>query len=217
MYASTCLLLWWLYDSDTACCMQSVLQKFLNLSNMKFLPTSSLCGILCDTVLSLGHADWKSKHVGQFLIVCSMMEFMLTQYMDSYTSNLVFSMPMWLWCSCFSAFSLDDAGTIILLPFMAILSIIAISFSEWPGWLQFLLDLILCRWPAASNYSDRILKCSLPSIANLISSAFMQSGMLMHDSIVLIAMHIYGYSLSLFVSWLCLDSQSVMNSCGSGL
>ena len=41
--------------------------------------------------------------------------------------------------------------------------------------------------------------------------------MSVHDSIALMVMHMIGTYLSLFVSWLCLDSQSVMNSCGPGL
>ena len=44
-----------------------------------------------------------------------------------HASNIVFSMSMWLSCSYFSALSFNDAGTIILLPFMVISSIILIS------------------------------------------------------------------------------------------
>ena len=42
----------------------------------------------------------------------------------------------------------------------------------------------------------------------------MQFHMSMDDSIALIVMHMPGISSSLFVSWMCLDSQSAMNSCG---
>ena len=45
----------------------------------------------------------------------------------------------------------------------------------------------------------------------------MQSGMSVHDSIALMGMHIPGISLSLFVSWLHLDSQSAISSYGPGL
>ena len=45
----------------------------------------------------------------------------------------------------------------------------------------------------------------------------MQSGMSMHDSIALMVMHLPGISSSPFVSWLCLDSQPMMNSYGPGL
>ena len=44
-----------------------------------------------------------------------------------------------------------------------------------------------------------------------------QSGMSVHDSIVLMVVHLLGISVSLFASSLCLDSQSVMNSCDPGL
>ena len=44
----------------------------------------------------------------------------------------------------------------------------------------------------------------------------MQSDMLVHDSIALMVMHMPGISLSLLVSWLCLDSQSAVNICGPG-
>ena len=54
--------------------------------------------------------------------------FMLTHYMDSSDSCLVFSMAMLFRCSCFSTFSCNDADTITLLPFMAIPSITTISF-----------------------------------------------------------------------------------------
>ena len=45
----------------------------------------------------------------------------------------------------------------------------------------------------------------------------MHSGMSIHYSIALMIMHIHGISLPLFVSWLGLDNQSAMNSCGPGL
>ena len=40
MQASTCPLLWWLYDDDTACLMLNLLQKHLNFSVMKLVPES---------------------------------------------------------------------------------------------------------------------------------------------------------------------------------
>ena len=55
--------------------------------------------------------------------------------------------------------------------------------------------------------------CSSSSISILISPALMQSGMSLNVPIVLMVICMPGISSSLFVSWLCLDSQSVMNSC----
>ena len=40
--------------------------------------------------------------------------------------------------------------------------------------------------------------CTSTSVANLISSAVMQSGMNMHDSIALMVMHMPGISSSMF-------------------
>ena len=61
--------------------------------------------------------------------------------------------------------------------------------------------------------SDRMAICSTFRDALLISSAVMLPGMAMHDSIALMVMHIPGISLSMFVSYLCLDRQSVRISC----
>ena len=50
-----------------------------------------------------------------------------------------------------------------------------------------------------------------------VAVRLLQSGMSVHVSIALILMCISGISSALFASWLCLNSQSVMNSCGPGL
>ena len=42
MQASTCPLLWQWYDEDTACSIFKLLQKFLNFSEIKLLPTSDI-------------------------------------------------------------------------------------------------------------------------------------------------------------------------------
>ena len=66
-------------------------------------------------------------------------------------------------------------------------------------------------------YSGRMPKCSLPSVASLIYSASMESGIFMHGSLELMVIHIGGISSSLFVSQVCLHSQSAMSSCHQGL
>ena len=68
-----------------------------------------------------------------------------------------------------------------------------------------------------SMSSANALGCSSSKVTSLICSAFMQSGMSVHDSIVLMVMCMPAISSSLFVFWLCLDSQSVMNSSSPGL
>ena len=68
-----------------------------------------------------------------------------------------------------------------------------------------------------STPSDTMHMCPSSTVAIYISSVVMQSGMFVPDSIMLMVMHMPGICSSLFVSWLCLDSQSAMNSCGPGL
>ena len=55
------------------------------------------------------------------------------------------------------------------------------------------------------------------SLPFFVSSPLMKPGLAMCDSIALNIMHMPGIFLSLFVSWLCVGSQSVVYSCGSGL
>ena len=62
--------------------------------------------------------------------------------------------------------------------------------------------------------SDSKPKYSLSSIAILISSAVRYSGISVHDSVAFMVLHIP--IISLFVSWLCLDSQLAINNCGQG-
>ena len=69
----------------------------------------------------------------------------------------------------------------------------------------------------SNTYSDIIPKYSLSRVAKHISFAVIQSSTSMHDSIAFMLMLIPGISLSLFVSWLCLDSHSAMKSSGPGL
>ena len=68
-----------------------------------------------------------------------------------------------------------------------------------------------------STVCESMPMCLSSSIAIPISSTLIQSGMSVYDSFALMMMHMSGISLSLFVSWLCLDNQSVKNSCGTGL
>ena len=65
--------------------------------------------------------------------------------------------------------------------------------------------------------SAKELRCSSYTVIYLISYALMQSGISVHNSIMLMVMHMPGISISPFVYWLCFDSQPVMNRCGPGL
>ena len=70
-------------------------------------------------------------------------------------------------------------------------------------------------WPAVEYNFWQMPKCSSCWVVTLISSAVMESHMSVHNPIVLHC--IPGISLSLYVSWFCLDSPSAINSCGPGL
>ena len=48
-----------------------------------------------------------------------------------------------------------------------------------------------------------------------ISLAVVKTDMSLHDSVLFMAIIISSISLSLFIFWLCLDSESTMNRCGS--
>ena len=82
--------------------------------------SNSFTGILCDIVLSFGHVAWKSRYMGQFL--SSMLASILTQYIDSHVSKLVFSMPTWFrWSLFFFFFWLCIALLQVLLFFYLLL------------------------------------------------------------------------------------------------
>ena len=164
------------------------------------------------------HICWscclKIQTSGAFSVIFPMSALMLNQYMNSYASSLVFSITMWFRCSCFSAFSCSTAGIIILLPFIAILSMIVIpSVNDQYGYRSFCISALVSGQSWNKRHNNMPM-CSLSSIANLISFAFMQFGMSVHDSIALMLMHIPRMSSSLLVLRLCLEIQSAMNSYG---
>ena len=127
---------------------------------------------------------------------------------------LFFYMSMWLMCSCFIALSCNDVGIILLLPLRAIPSMIATSsLHEQYSCSSFSIS-VIGDGKAWSMSSTNALRCSSSRATCLFSSTAMQSGMSMHDTIAVMVMHMPNISSSPFVSWLCLDSQSVMNRCG---
>ena len=139
--------------------------------------------------------------MGKILIISSLLAFMLTQCKNSHASSFVFCMQMWFQCSCFSALSYTAAITVILLPFITIQSMMAISSLDEQYSYSSSCTLAVVNGQPYSTSSDSMPKCLLSSVAFLISSALMQSGMSMHDSIALVVMHMPGISSSLFVSW----------------
>ena len=111
-------------------------------------------------------------------------------------------------CILFITLSYNEAGMLVLLPLMAIKSMVSISS---------LNDLYSCSYLVPQFFvNGKVLRCSSSKVTSLISCAVMQSGMSQHDSITLMVMHMPGISSSLFF-WLCLDSQFVMNTCSHGL
>ena len=152
--------------------------------------------ISCHIVLSLGCVAWKSRHVEQFLTMCSMPVFMLIQKMDLYTHSLIFSMPIWFMCSWFSTFPWNAAGIIILLFFMAILSIIAIWSLNYQYDCSSFCTSALVDGQPYNTYSDHMLQCSSSIVIDIISSAVMQSGMSIHDPMAFMVMFIPSISSS---------------------
>ena len=142
---------------------------------------------------------------------------MLIQQMDSHASSLVFFMPMLSRCSCVSASSRSTVGIIFLFFFIAMPSMIMMSSLNYQyGCISSCISALVNGQPWNMS-SDTIPMCSLSSVAILILSVVMQSGMSMNDFAALTVMNMTGISSFLFVLWLYMDSQSMMNSCGLGL
>ena len=141
-------------------------------------------GIFCHIVLSLGCVAWKLRHIGKILKESSMLAFMLVPHMNSRVYSHVFSMPIWFMYSWFRIFPWSDADVSILLPFIAIPSIIMIlSLYEQYGCRNFFTSALIDGQPH-NTYSDSIHRCSSPLVTDLISSA------LMHDSMAFMVMFI---------------------------
>ena len=98
---------------------------------------------------------------GTLLYGVVMSAFMFTQYTNSLAKSLIFSMPIWLLCNCSSICPCNLKGTIIILAFIAVPSIIAGSclidpFFCMPCSTVFLLSdehcimVDFCLWRSAS-------------------------------------------------------------------
>ena len=165
-----------------------------------------VCQVTCIAWKSRNVGD-QSKHQWQFL-------FLLCQH--SYWSSRWIYVPAALssLCPC----DLSAAGSVICVVMMQIL----FFYHLWQShqWLQSSLNEqydsnSFHTWAFIdgqpwSTHSDSRPKCSSSRIATLTSLSIMQCGISVHYSIKFMVMHIHGISLSLFVSWLCLDSQSAI-------
>ena len=115
------------------------------------------------------------------LFVSSMLAFIMTQYAKSHASSLVFSIL--LRCSRSSALSCSVAGNIILLPFIVISAMIAILSQNDHYDCSCFCTSAFVNGQSWSTSSNSMPTCSSSSIAILISSPIMHSGMSLHDSI----------------------------------
>ena len=131
--------------------------------------------------------------------------------------SCLFSIPMWLLCSCFNICICNWDSIITHFPFMATPSIKANSC---------LIGQYFCMPCATSSFSCSqsfmiydwsSYKCTSLVIASSISCIDVQTGRstaVSNASMFMLRPHT---SLSLFSLWLCYDSQSTMNSSGPGL
>ena len=119
---------------------------------------------LCDIALFLGCVDLKSKHMGKFLTFSSFSAFMLTQQMGLCASSLVLLMPIWFRCSCYSALSCNDVGTIIIILFMSYPPMIAISSQNNQYSCSSFCTLACVDCQPQSTCSDRMSRCSLSRV-----------------------------------------------------
>ena len=142
--------------------------------------------------------------------------FMLLPYVDLHDSSYVFSLPIWLMCSCFSTLSCSGVGIIICLPLIAVLSMTVISFLRNQYCCSLFCTLAFVDGQLWSMGYVKVLRCLSFRLNIFISSTLMQTGMPLHDSIALILTCICSISSFLFVLLLYLGSQSTMNSCGPG-
>ena len=78
----------------------------------------SFLNILCGTVLSLAHVNWKSRHVGQFLIVSSMLEFILPRIWTQMPVALSFL------CQC-------DLDAVLSVFFLVIMQVLLFFYPLW--------------------------------------------------------------------------------------
>ena len=123
---------------------------------------------------------------------------MVIAYMDSCSSSHVFLVPLRLNYSCFSALSYSAAGIcIIILPFIAMLSMIAISsLNDQYGFRSFFTSALDDGQPQSAS-SDSMLMCLSYSSTSLIFSAVMQSHISVCNSFAVMAIHIPEISSSL--------------------
>ena len=143
-----------------------------------------------------------------------MVTFMLTQYADSHLSSCVFSIPIWLLCSCSRICFCNRQGIIMHLPFIAMLSVMASSclISQY---------FYSCGSTTSSVYGHPLMVyiCSLgsSSVPACMSSIHVHIGTFIDVLMLCILTFMLGVFWSWLLTWLWCDSQSTMYSSGPGL
>ena len=175
----------------------------------------SLPHILCGTVLSKGHFDWKSRHVGQF-------QFLLCCH--SWWPSKWINVPVTMSSLC--PYDLSTAGSALcsvmrqdLLFFNFLCNPIndCKLVPEWPVLLQFFSVPQLCLM---ASHQVHILTVGPSTHCLGLLHLFLQlwcSLVYLGFTTAFVVMHIPGISSFLFAVWLCLDRQSAMKSCGPDL
>ena len=150
---------------------------------------------------------FKVQAGGAIFTIPSVSALMLIQYIDSHASSLVFPIPIWFLCSWFSALSCSATGIILLLPLIAMHSMIVISYLiDDYGCKSFCIP-ALVNGLLQSMSSESMPMCSLSSLAVLFLQLWCSLVCQCMTLTELMVIHMPGISSSLFVSWLCLDRQ----------
>ena len=124
---------------------------------------------------------------------------------------------MWLICSCFCICCCNAFGITIPLPFMTTPLITAMSSENAHYALMSCASWFLLLGHPCMAYSIRCWRCWSWDVASCTPCIVIHFGMLVIDCIALILVYMPVISSSLFLPWLCLDSQSAMNRSGPGL
>ena len=118
-------------------------------------------------------------------------------------------MPMWLICSCFSAWCCNASSITICLPLMTTPSITAMSSLNVQYVLMSCSSWFLLWGYPCMTYSMRYWRSWSIDVASCSSCIFIHSGVLVVDCIWLILVHMPVISSSLFLLWFCLETASL--------
>ena len=159
----------------------------------------------------------KCKTCSAIFLTFSTSSFMLTQYIDSSARSFVFSIPMWLIGVVVVPIFFSISGMITHLAFIMNPTITAMSSLN----NQYIL-MSCCTWYLTSSHPAMIYplnhyKCSYCAGICCICAIDMHYVMFVDICIASTLTSMPHISSSLFSMWLCLDSQSVMESSGPSL